>query len=174
MASCRAGDPQRYLTWNLRGRKTPVTQALSMVVPAVWLETRKPAGDHWTRLTRVCSHGTQQADGEGRGGRRGRPSGVWAQIVSQTVRGPAALVSTWTKLFSWDSPPGLRGLFLSLGGPSPPFNPQTEDSRREGPNLSWEASDEFRVSKPWEREKLVGPCPIYGLVTSSTNPSGLK
>lgn len=42
-----AGDQQRYPTWNLRGRKTPVTQALSVVVTAVWLEARKPAGgDH--------------------------------------------------------------------------------------------------------------------------------
>ena len=84
----------------------------------------------------------------GRGGRRGRPSWVWAQTVSQIVRGPAAFVAPWTKLFSWDSPPGLRGLVsvpLS-GGPFSPFQPP-EDSRREGPNLSWEASDEFRVSK---------------------------
>lgn len=68
------------------------------------------------------------------GGRRGRPSWVWAQIVSQTVRGPAALVSTWTNLFSWDSPPGLRGLVsvpLS-GGPFSPFQPPDRGQQKGG------------------------------------------
>ena len=68
------------------------------------------------------------------------------------------------------------GVCASLWGPFSPFNPRTEDSRREGPHLAWEASDGFRVPKTLGKGKG-GPRPFCGLVTSSTsstNLSGLK
>lgn len=51
------------------------------------------------------------------------------------------------------------GVCSSLwGGPFSPFQPP-EDSRREGPNLSWEASDEFRVSKTLGKGKVCWSLP---------------
>lgn len=84
------------------------------------LEAREPAEEATrTRLTRVWSHSTQQGGGQGREEEWG-PHGSGGG-ETQIVRGHATLVSAWTKLFSWDSPLGLRGLVsvpLS-GGPSP-------------------------------------------------------
>lgn len=157
-----------------------MTQGLSLLVP-VWPGRGWRPGSQQeeatrTRLTRVWSHSTQQGGGQGREEEWG-PHGSGGG-ETQIVRGHATLVSAWTKLFSWDSPLGLRGLVsvpLS-GGPFSPFNPRTEDSRREGLHLAWEASNEFRVPKTRGKGK-VGPRPFCGLVTSSTsstNLSGLK
>lgn len=148
-----------------------MTQALSMVVPSL-AETRSQQEITGTRLTRVCSVALSKLMGR-RGVGGGQPSESGRRLWSH-CEGLQPLLSTLDEAVLLGSPQVWRAVLPPLGPFLSPFQPP--DRGQQGGRTQPVLGRHLMNSgfKPWEREKLVGPCPIHGLVMSSTNPKGLK